>query len=118
MPQPNRLILRPLRAASILTTAEVAAPPLDLVAASLRGALDLEIDFTLGSLTNCAFRAYTSVDGVTWRSLATLTLSASGSKSWPIRSANRFLRVTAQGTGTVAGSSAAIGARFRDPWEA
>ncbi len=108
-----------LRAAVILTTAEVAGTDFDMNQA-WGGQVDVQIDFTLGSLTNGIFRFYVSMDGTNYYTLVgvnggtlTQTLTANATISIPVMVRGwKFLRVSVQGTGTVTSSSATTTARY------
>jgi hypothetical protein len=107
------------RASAVLTTAEVAATVIDLNDMSPAG-LALWFDFTIGSLTNVILRVYVATDlaPTTWIPLldvpagtavaATLTASATGAIALPPAPGFKWMRVTAQGTGTVTGSLLAL----------
>ena len=111
-----------VRAAAILTTGEVAGIDFDLNSAW--GSLaEVQIDFTLGSLTNGIFRFYASQDGVTYYPLESFagggaasvsrTYTANTTSMIPvIAPGSKFLRVSVQGTGTVTSSSAAVRLRY------
>lgn len=115
---PNKSIV--MRAAAILTTGEVnGALTLDLNEAYDSQAA-IQIDFTLGSLTNGIFRFYVSSDGTNFYSLMgptgaalTQTLTANSSLAIPVRAPGwKLLRVSVQGTGTVTSSSATVTCRY------
>ncbi len=107
------------RAAAILTNAEVAATQLDLNEC-WGSKCELQVDLTLGSLTNAIVKVYVSEDGVTWvehrahtGAAVTMTLTASGSVALPIDAPGwRFVRASVQGTGTVTASSATVTHRY------
>lgn len=107
------------RAAAILTTGEVAATSLDLNEA-FGSKANVQVDFTIGMLTNVIVRFYVSMDGTNFYTLfgpsgavLTQTLTASSTLGIPVEAVGwKFLRVSAQGTGTVTGSSAAITIRY------
>ena len=100
------------RAAAVLTTAEVAGTSLDLNT-TYASTVTVDVDFTLGSLTNVILRFYASMDGVTWKQVVsggtvlteTLTASATQAFAMPHLSGWKFFRASAQGTGTVTSSS-------------
>lgn len=98
------------RAAAILTTGEVASQAFN-VNNTLDGFVQVAIDFTVGSLTNCTFKPQIN-DGRGWYDVTTpgnLVLTASGAKAFAINCKGmKQFRVTAQGSGTVTGSSATI----------
>lgn len=110
------------RAAAILTTGEVAGTALDLSAAKDH-IVTVNIDFTVGSLTNCAFRFYASMDGTTYdliylggvASTVTLTGTDTIAVVIPAPAGYKFFRASAQGSGTVTSSSATITYRFDRP---
>jgi hypothetical protein len=113
---PNKSFV--VRAAAILTTGEVAGASFDLNEA-WGSEPTVQINFTLGSLTNGIFRAYVSMDGVTFVPLETSpgttlrTLTADGTVAIPIYAMGwKFLRISVQGTGTVTSSSAAVTLRY------
>jgi hypothetical protein len=107
------------RAAAILTTGEVAGTSFDLNEAH-DSEVDVQLDFTVGSLTNGIFRFYVSVDGTNWythfgpsAAALTQTLTANGALSIPVSGKGwKFLRVSVQGTGTVTSSSATVTVRY------
>lgn len=108
-----------VRAAAILTTAEVAGGNVDLNDAAGSDAA-VEIDFTIGSLTNVVVRFYVSNDNVTFKPLfgpsgaaLTQTVTATGVSVIPIKAPGYpILRVSAQGTGTVTSSSLTLTVRY------
>jgi len=108
-----------VRAAAILTTSEVAGTSFDLNEAKDSEAT-VQIDFTLGSLTNGIFRFFVSMDGSTFYTLMgptgaaiTQTLTANSSLAIPVQAPGwKFMRVSVQGTGTVTSSSATVGLRY------
>jgi len=114
---PNKAVIG--RAAAVLTTAEVAGPNLDLNT-TYSSQVTLDLDFTLGSLTNVVVRFYASVDGVTWKPInvagtimtETLTASATRVYTMPHISGWKFFRASVQGTGTVTSSSADFTYRY------
>lgn len=101
------------RSAAILTTGEVAGTSFDLNEAHA-GRVCVQVDFTLGSLTNGIFRFYVSADGTNWYThygptgaALTQTLTGNSTLSIPIEAPGwKFLRISVQGTGTVTSSSA------------
>lgn len=107
------------RASAILTTGEVAGTIIDLNDMSPAG-LALFYDFTIGSLTNVIIRVYVATDAAptTWIPLlfvptgtaiaATVTATATGAISLPPAPGFKWMRVTAQGTGTVTSSLLAL----------
>lgn len=106
------------RAAAILTTGEVAAAAVQLQ--NTHGAeVSVAIDFTLGSLTNCTFRFYGSVDGTNWDRLfvggtaSNVVLTASDDIAVLLSAPGyKFFRASAQGSGTTTSSSATITYRW------
>lgn len=114
---PNKSLA--IRASAVLTTGEVAATSFQLNEAFDSRAL-VEINFTLGMLTNVVVRFYGSMDGSTWFSVygstgaaLTQTLTASSTIAIPVNAQGyRFLRVSAQGTGTVTNSLLALNVRY------
>ena len=114
---PNKAILG--RAAAILTTAEVAGASLDLNSA-YAAAVTVDLDFTLGSLTNVVVRFYASMDGGTWKpinlgqGLLTETLTASASRAYviPHLAGWKSFVASVQGTGTPTGSSVNVTYRY------
>jgi hypothetical protein len=114
---PNKNIVA--RAAAIPTTDKVNATSLDLNEAHASRAT-VQIDFTLGSLTNGIFRFYVSVDGTNWYTLfgptgaaLTQTLTANSTLAIPVAAAGwKYLRVSVQGTGTVTSSTATVTHRY------
>lgn len=108
-----------IRSAAILTTGEVAGTSFDLNEAH-ESEVSVQIDFTIGSLTNVVVRFYVSADGSTFYSAfgptgaaITQTLTASSTIAVPVSGKGwKFLRVSCQGTGTVTSSSATITARY------
>lgn len=114
---PNRKV--PARAAAILTTGEVAATRLDLNEC-WGSKCELQVDFTLGSLTNVTVKTYVSEDGVTYYehraptgAAVTQTLTASATIAIPIEAPGwRFFRASVQGTGTTTSSSATLTYRY------
>jgi hypothetical protein len=114
---PNRSL--PARAAAILTTAEVAATRVDLNEA-WGATVAVDVDFTIGSLTNVIVRFYVSTDGTTYFPLdisgaagVSYTLTATGTRAVAVSAPGwKFFRATAQGTGTVTSSSLTINYRY------
>jgi hypothetical protein len=103
------------RSAAILTTGEVAASRLDLNLC-WGGLVSVDVDFTLGSLTNGILRFYVSADGTTYKPIAiggivsteTITADATRAYIFPALPGWKWFRATIQGTGTVTSSSATI----------
>lgn len=113
---PNRALVG--RAAAILTTGEVAGASLILNEA-WGSELMVDLDFTLGSLTNVVLRFYASMDGTTWVPITdagaavSQTLTATATKGIHIKAPGyRYFRMSAQGTGTVTSSSLAFTYRY------
>lgn len=122
-----------IRDAAILTDAYVVSKTFGVADAEEQGInqdaveLVLDIDFTIGSLTDCYLKIEYSDNGTDWfqhTSLSTvagigtvsafvarLAASIKGSLSIPMIK-HPFLRVSAIGNGTVAGSLLAISARY------
>lgn len=115
---PNKAAV--VRAAAILTTGEVAGTSVD-VNESFNGKFHVQVDFTIGSLTNVVVRFYVSMDGTNFYTLygttgavLTQTLTASSTITIPVEAAGwKFLRISCQGTGTVTSSSATVTARYQ-----
>lgn len=111
------------RAAAILTTGEVAASAIDVNDIAPHTQIIVDVDFTLGSLTNVILKAYCSMDGSTYvqmaegpaATLAGVTLTASDTRYWalPVPTGAKWFRVTAQGTGTVTSSSLTLNYRYQ-----
>lgn len=107
------------RSAAILTTSEVAASSLDLNEA-FGAQVTVDASFTIGSLTNVVLRFYASSDGVTYKPIAlggtvvseTLTASAERCYTIPGLGGWKYFRVSAQGAGTVTGSSLTLTYRY------
>jgi hypothetical protein len=107
------------RASAVLTTGEVAGTSFDLNNA-WGGEATVQIDFTLGMLTNGIFRVYVSQDGSTWYTLMgptgavlTQTYTASATNAIPVKANGwKHLRVSVQGTGTVTNSLAAVTVKY------
>ncbi len=116
---PNKSLIA--RAAVILTNSEVAAATFDLNG-SFNSSLVVEIDFTVGSLTNGIFRFYGSTDGVTFVPLeptgsdaaaVARTYTADTTSMIPVHAPGvKFFRVTVQGTDTLTSSSATVTYRW------
>lgn len=107
------------RAAAILTTGEVNGRNFDLNEA-FASEVDVQVDFTIGSLTNVIARFYVSVDGTNWYvhhgpagAAITQTLTATAAIAIPVSAKGwKFLRVSLQGTGTVTSSTATTTIRY------
>ena len=114
---PNKVLAA--RAAAILTTAEVAASALDLNEA-WGSHVTVQLDFTIGSLTNVVVRFYASMDGVTYVPIAagsammTEPVTATATRIYAPSSLSgwKFFRASLQGTGTVTSSSATLNYRY------
>jgi len=114
--------LRPVRTAAILTTSYVTGTVLDQE--HFNNQLVLLVNFTLGSLTTAEIRVEGSPDNTnfyqeTFQSIATGTatetrgehqISTTGLYRILIPIKDRYIRVSAKGTGTVTGSSMTIDA--------
>lgn len=107
------------RAAAILTTGEVAGATFDLNE-SFNSGVTVDLDFTIGSLTNCIVRFYVSMDGTTFVPIAaagavvTETITATATRAYTFASLAgwKSFRATVQGTGTTTSSSATILYRY------
>lgn len=114
---PNRVLLA--RASVVLTTGEVAATRFDLNEA-WGSRVTVDLDFTLGMLTNVIVRFYGSMDGTTYKPIApgsavmTETITANATRAYIIDGLVgwKFFRVSLQGTGTVTNSLAAVSYRY------
>lgn len=109
------------RAAAILTTGEVAGATLNLQTTKPHeSSLTVDIDFTVGSLTNGVFRFYASMDGTTFdliyvggtSSAVTLTADDTIAVTMPSLAGYKYFRASVQGNGTVTSSSAAFTYRW------
>lgn len=105
---------RPGRTAAILTTGEVDATTLQ-AGDAYAGQFGVELDFTIGSLTDVTVRFYVSSNGSTWRTFAdtrgneSYALTASANKAYQFQASGwKFFKASLQGSGTVTSSSAAI----------
>lgn len=108
------------RAAAILTTGEVAATAMDLNEA-WGGNVNVQLDFTIGSLTNVIVKFYVSMDGTTYVPIAaptgavmTETVTATATRAYAVGNLAgwKFFRATLTGTGTVTSSSATLTYRY------
>lgn len=113
-------ILKPIRAALILTTSYVAGTVIDL--ATKYDKIALLLDFTKGSLTSAEYKIEFSPDNVNWYqevasgtstgtitdTLAEHTIGATGKYRIVSEILDRYMRVSAKGTGIVTGSSLQI----------
>jgi hypothetical protein len=107
------------RAAAILTTGEVAGTSFELNNA-WGSKVAVQVDFTLGMLTNEIVRFYVSNDGTNFYTLygpsgavLTQTLTASATITIPVQAVGwRFLRVSVQGTGTLTASTTTLTLRY------
>ena len=110
---PNRVLVA--RAALILTNSEVASSRLDLNE-TVDSTVGIQIDFTIGSLTNGIFAYFASADGTTYYPVETHgggvvshTLTATGTKLVTVQAPGmKWFRVGVTGTGTVTSSSATV----------
>ena len=107
------------RASAVLTTGEVAATRMD-VNEACNGVINVQIVFTLGMLTNCTFRYMVSMDGTTYYPIKSLGAGVASvvptADSTYVETFNaagyKWFRVSAQGSGTVTSSLAAIDYRW------
>lgn len=114
---PNKALAA--RAAAILTTAEVAATTIDLNE-TWGGQLNVQLDFTKGSLTNVIVKHYVSMDGTNFYVLSsgtaalTETITADATRAIQVEACGgwKFYRTTLTGTGTVTSSSATVTYRY------
>lgn len=116
----NDYIFKTVRAADALTTSYVAGTILDL-SAKYNTAV-LLVDFTKQSLTTAEVKVEFSPDGTNWyqesdstpssgvisEALAEHQFSATGKYRIPLYVYDRFMRISAKGTGTVTNSSMKI----------
>lgn len=113
----------PVRAAAILTDAYVAGTVIEN--AQKFNQLILNVDFTVGSLTDCQIKVEVSMDGTNYYQLLSDSLSAgvnsvaglvykfaSNTKgsTTPLTINTKYIKISAIGTGTVTGSSLKIDA--------
>jgi len=114
---PNRNAVA--RASAVLTTGEVAAAKFDLNEA-FDSQVSVQVDFTLGMLTNVTLRGYVSMDGTTWYNLSSIlggatsaALTADAAIGYVFRAPGwKWFRLTAQGSGTVTNSLLALTYRW------
>lgn len=114
---PNKAVTA--RAAAVLTAAEVAASTLDLNE-TWGGQVNVQLDFTKGSLTNVIVKHYVSADGTNFYPLAsgtaleTETITADATRAYKMTGLGgwKFYRATLTGTGTVTSSSATVTYRY------
>lgn len=114
-------IVKPIRSAAILTNSYVAGEVLENC--QKYNALSLLIDFTKGSLTDCQIKVETSSDGTNYYTLLADSVSAgvnsiasliykmtanTAGSTTPLAINNKYIKISAIGTGTVTGSSLAI----------
>lgn len=113
-------ILMPVRSAAALTTSYVAGAVLDL--SSKYNKAVVLADFTKGSLTTAEIKIEFSPDNSNWYqevassttggtitdTLAEHQIEATGKYRLPIMIADRYMRVSVKGTGTVTDSSMAV----------
>jgi glucan biosynthesis protein len=116
-----------IRSAAALTTSYVAATTLgketgQSTKVNEYNQLILYVDFTIGSLTSAEIKVEFSPDNTSWYQEShekldngtanvytlTYTLSATGAYRIPIQCNDRYIKVSAKGTGTVTGSSMTI----------
>ena len=109
-------IVKPIRASLVLTDAYVAGTVLDLAAKYNRAVLLL--DFTVGSLTTAEIKIEFSTDNTNWyqevasstttgtttETLAVHQIGATGKYRIPLIIADRYMRVSVKGTGTMTNS--------------
>lgn len=100
------------RAAAILTNSEVLGAALDMQTVACNGLVTVDLDFTIGSLTNIIVRFYGSSDGVTYKPLAdgngliTETLTASATRMYALSLPGvRYFKASVEGTGTLTSST-------------
>lgn len=114
-------IVRPVRSAAILTNSYVAGDVLE--GCEKYNALSLLIDFTKGSLTDAQIKVEVSADGTNYYTMLAdsvsagvntvaglvykLTVNTAGSTT-PLAINNKYIKISAIGTGTVTSSSLAI----------
>lgn len=109
------------RAAAILTTSEVDCSTLNLNNYVRDQMVNVELAFTIGSLTNVILRLYASMDGSTWIPIPLLdgattskTITASTTQAFGVAPFGyNFFKASLQGTGTVTSSSATVTYRWR-----
>lgn len=107
------------RAAAILTNGEVAALDLDLNDA-WGARVNVQLDFTLGSLTNVIVKHYVSMDGTNYYVISsgtaaqteTITATAVRGITIPDLVGWKFYRTSLTGTGTLTSSSATLTYRY------
>lgn len=118
--------IKPIRSAAILTGSYVAGTVIgiDEVNSGLHNQMVLYVSFTKGSLTSLEIKIEFSNDNVTFYqevsdaivggtgtwSLLEHTTTSSGNYRYPCPVKDRYIRVSAKGTGTVTGSSLQIDA--------
>lgn len=102
-----------VRSAAVLTNSEVKGNNFDLNNA-WGGEVSIQVDFTLGSLTNVIIKFYVSMDGSTWYDLKdysgnnSYTVTASQTTAYAAAAMGwKFFTVGVTGTGTVTSSSIA-----------
>ncbi|TXH41900.1 MAG: hypothetical protein E6Q97_36660 [Desulfurellales bacterium] len=105
-----------IRSAAILTTGAVASSNFPLQT-TLDQWVNLQADFTIGSLTNVIITPQVSNDGSTWYDVTSpgaATLTATGTKTIPVCCKGwKLFRATAQGTGTVTSSSLTLTVNYQ-----
>lgn len=107
------------RAAAILTNSEVFGTSLDLQVVSNGCEVVVDLDFTIGSLTNMIVVMYGSADDTTFKPIrmgataVTETLTASGTRLYALDIPGvRYFKPGVVGTGTVTASSCAFTYRY------
>lgn len=120
--QTQDYVLRPVRSAAILTGSYVAGTVLD--STHQYNQLVLYVDFTIGSLTSLQVKVEFSADGTAYyqETVATFSagtstavvneysMAATGKYRIAIPVSDRYVKVSAKGTGTATASSCAIDA--------
>lgn len=99
------------RASAVTTNSAVGSTPLS-VGATLDGWVNVQIDFTKGSLTSVDIDPQVSLDGNTWYSCTTpgvLNLTANANKAFAVNCKGwKLFRVAVTGNGTVTNSLVAV----------
>jgi|ERR1044072_1929701 hypothetical protein len=115
-------VQKAVRSAAILTNSYVAGTVIDT--AHVYNQLDVLVDFTKGSLTSAEIKVEFSPDGTTYyqetfqsvstgtatESLGVHTFTASGKYRIAIPIMDRYIKISANGTGTVTSSSMTVDA--------
>lgn len=115
-------IVKPVRSAAILTNSYVAGDVLE--GCEKYNALSLLIDFTKGSLTDAQIKVEVSDNGTNYYTMLAdfvsagvntvaglvykLTAATVSGSTTPLAINNKYIKISAIGTGTVTGSSLAI----------